>query len=314
MGVARIRMGELIEAHSKERGVRGLAPKTCEQDEYGYKLLRATGREWPDELEPGDAYRGLVGLPHKTEWKPRTRNICIIRAKSTLSWAVKRQHLGTNPWESIDLFEEDDPDRRPLTAEEVEAILAGSDPHWRTIWQTYIETLCRRDELRLRVWGDFDAEAGVLKLPGRRQRKGRRVGTKTGQARECILGPKLLQRLCAVREVADGRDDDPIFPSRMIHLKTADPTQFLSPGTPRQMLLRTCTKLGIDTTGVDIHSLRYTGATFLAELGVELNTIERMLGHGVLGKQHSLALRIYVKRRDNAVKTAVARIDKLLFG
>ncbi len=99
----------------------------------------------------------------------------------------------------------------------------------------------------------------------------------------------------------------------MRHRKTADTTPFLSPGIPRLMLLRACEKVGIEPTGVDIHSLRCTGATLLAELGVGLDTIERMLGHGVIGRQHSLVLRRYVKRRDSAVREATEKLDELLF-
>ncbi len=308
----RMAMERLIEVHSVERRLRGLAPKTREQDKYGYGLLRATGVAWIDELQPDDAYRAIAEFASKC-WKPRTRNICIIQAKTTLSWAVKRHHLESNPWADVDLFEEEECDRRPLTVEEIHDILRASGPRWKLIWQTYISTLCRRDELRLRVWQDFDADAGVIKLPGRKSRNGRRIGTKTKKSRECILGPRLVAALCALRKLESGGSDDPIFPSHCLHLKTADTTPFLSPGIPRLMLVRVCEKLGIDTTGVDLHSLRCTGATLLAELDIGLDVIERMLGHGVLGRQHSLALRKYVKRRDPAVRDATEKLDALLF-
>jgi len=308
----RMGMGELIAAHRDEREQRGLAPKTREQDGYGYRLLRATGAEWIDELEPDDAYRALAQFAPKT-WKPRTRNICIIKAVSTLSWAVKRNRIPTNPWADVDLYEEDEPDRRALSAEEVTQIVDASNPRWRLIFSTYIATLCRRDELRLRVWNDFDAPASALKLPGRKHRGKQRIGTKTKQSRECILGPRLVRKLLALRELDSGELDEPIFPSRMLHLKSVDDGLFLSPSIPRQMLLRVCRKCNIDTTGVDIHSLRCTGATLLADLGVGLDVIERMLGHGLIGRGHSLVLTRYVKRRDPATKAATEKLDELLF-
>ena len=165
--------------------------------------------------------------------------------------------------------------RRPLTREEVTAlrVAAASMPFTYTMLSTFVATGLRNSELRHLQPADIDSRSGLIHV---RHGKG-------DKPRSVQLGDRhlrLLRRYWRVERPAGPW----LFPAqRLIAAGRVDPKRrwadrAVSADTVRQRLHEVTRRAGLGRR-VTPHDLRRTYATWLLEAGVDLRTVQVLLGH-----------------------------------
>jgi site-specific recombinase XerD len=150
-----------------------------------------------------------------------------------------------------------------LSREEVERVIAATtNPKHRTmLLTTYAAGLRLNEVLHLRVT-DIDSARMTIRVE---QGKG-------GKDRYTVLGPRLLDELRRYWKVAHPRTW--LFPSH----ETGQP---MDPSALQRVYQTAKLRARIIKPG-GIHGLRHAFATHLLEAGVDLHTIQRLLGHGYI--------------------------------
>jgi site-specific recombinase XerD len=174
-----------------------------------------------------------------------------------------------------------------LSREEVKALLeAPGSPRNRTLLAILYGCGLRVSEVAQLKVSDIDSARKVLRV---RQGKG-------GKDRQTLLPMKLLELLrCYWR---DQRPTDWLFPA-------TDSTRPISAKTIF-MACRTATQRAGISKPVHPHSLRHAFATHLLEAGVNLRTIQILLGHANLETTAR-----YLHVADIAVRTTASPLDTL---
>jgi integrase/recombinase XerD len=174
-----------------------------------------------------------------------------------------------------------------LSPDEVRRLFAAvTEPRYRLILQTaYAAGLRISEVVRLQV-GDIDARRMVLHIRAAKGRKDRLVP----------LSAVLLALLRTYwRQHRPGRW---LFPGRT-------PAGHLSLGQVQRVCRRAVRAAGI-TKGASMHTLRHSYATHLLEQGVDLATLQRLLGHNQL----TTALR-YTHLRQEHLPRVASPLDTL---
>lgn len=150
-----------------------------------------------------------------------------------------------------------------LSPEEVEQVLAhaGNPKHRAMLLTTYAAGLRLNEVLHLRV-SDIDSGRMTIRVE---QGKG-------GKDRYTVLSRRLLDALRDYWKV--GRPATWLFPSQ----ETGNP---LHPTALQRAYQQAKLRAGIKKPG-GIHGLRHAFATHLLEAGVDIHTIQRLLGHGYI--------------------------------
>ena len=150
-----------------------------------------------------------------------------------------------------------------LSAEEVGRLLSGvrHPTHRAVLMTTYAAGLRVSEVVRLQLT-DLDRERLMIRVDQGKRRKDRYT----------ILSPRLLTEL---DRYAAGRPlTHWLFPAR-------EGDQPMSPSTAQHIFIAAKTRAGIQKPG-GIHLLRHAFATHLLEAGVDLRTIQVLLGHALL--------------------------------
>lgn len=264
-----------------------IAPKTLELRKMGTRAVTLLWRS-PDEVsaqrwEEYRAWRLRSGI------SSRTANLELQQSQMFLDWAVRRSLLDQNrlavvrPCRNVPVHE-----RRALEVEEARRLVAG--PMGR-VWGTFLTTGLRSGELRSRRWRDVSIPGMTIRLSG--------AETKTRHPRPVILGKSVLALLAP-----PGSVDSLVFESPR-------GGEWSASGL-RKALRRCCKSAGIETRGVDVHSLRASFATLLMQVGSDLKTAQVLLGHGA--PSGILLLDRYARPRDGLCREAVAKVEGLVFG
>lgn len=154
----------------------------------------------------------------------------------------------------------------PTTEEVIRILEATASVYYRTLFMTAYAAGLRGDEVcHLRV-EDIDSAAGVLHI---RHTKGRRPRT-------LMLGERLLTALRAYWKAVRPRGSW-VFPSR-VGKREQWPDRPVTRQRASTVFRQVRRAAGIDRP-VTLHCLRHGFATHLLEAGVDLHTIQVLLGH-----------------------------------
>jgi len=193
--------------------------------------------------------------------------------KTMLNWAVRNRLCTENPIGMVEsLPKRKVRNRRALTDEEMESLLAASKPEEALIWRTFLSTAMRRGELASLKWRDVDFENGMINL--------KLENVKTYCSRSVPITQGLLADLLSLK---NGSRSEYVFVN--------------SAGSPwRDNLLlkhlRRCLKrAGISSDGVDLHAFLYTTATHMIRNGADVKTVQDFIGH----KTIRMTLEVYAQ-------------------
>ena len=180
-----------------------------------------------------------------------------------------------------------------LSPEEVARLIdAAATPVHRAILMTLYGTGLRRAEVaRLKV-GDIDTERMVIHVLGGKGRKDRDV----------MLSPKLLQALRQYWRSLKHKPRTWLFPGGRWHNREEQP---MSDKVVYHACAQAARRAGIEKP-VHPHTLRHSFATHLLEAGVDLRTIQLLMGHSDLK-----ATTVYLHLSHRHLQSTASPLDAL---
>lgn len=243
-----------------------------------------------------------LGLPHIREYqvhlfrvrklKPATVTVRLAALRFLFVSVLKRR------WTVSETPYPKRPDTLPivLSQDEVARLIDGAlTPFHRIVLMTLYATGLRRAELtRLKV-ADIDSERMVIHVIGGKGRKDRDV----------MLSPKLLE---ALREYWRSLRHKPrtwLFPGGKWHNHTDRP---ITDKVVWYACEQAAQRASLDKP-VHPHTLRHSFATHLLEAGVDLRTIQLLMGHGDLK-----ATTVYLHLSHRHLQATASPLDALSLG
>ncbi|MBI4064576.1 MAG: tyrosine-type recombinase/integrase [Elusimicrobia bacterium] len=217
--------------------------------------------------------------------KPATVNRELNSIKAMLTKAVAWGYLAKSPAQSVKKFKEPKRQVRYFTKEEIQKLVENAQsPRLAAIVQILAYTGLRRSELVHLTWDDLDFKKKLLVVQAKNGWQ-----PKDYEVRHIPLNDRLLRVL---REVT--RNGSPyIFPN-------------ISGATLIGNLLsrdfrRLAKRCGLKNTS--IHSLRHSFASHLVMQGVNLYTVQKLLGHSSIKTTE-----IYAHLAPNYLSSAVSKL------
>jgi integrase/recombinase XerD len=237
--------------------VRGLAPRTQKAYIDAVAAIARHYRRSPDTLTVAEIEQYLHHLiaDRHLSWSTTNQAVCALRFLFHVT--LKRPDVAMN----IPARRAGGKQPEILARDEVGRILnaARQAVHRTLLMTTYAAGLRVSEVCSLRI-ADIDAARMMIRV----------VSGKGSRDRYTLLSPALLVELRAYWKHARPRGW--LFP------KPSRPDQPLDIDTAQRIYYRSKAAAGIVKQG-GIHSLRHAFATHLLEAGVDLHTIQRLLGH-----------------------------------
>lgn len=197
--------------------------------------------------------------------RARTVNLELEAIKTMLNLAIKWDYLKANPMKLVKPLKVDD--KKPLrflTEDECERFLQATPKHLYPIYFTFLSTGMRKSELEYLRWNDINLKNRLIYI-----RKKPDWLPKTGE-REIPIGDELLKVLKNYKENSnDTSKEDFVF-------------DIIDSGKSHNMLRTELIKIGKLAEIKDltkVHTLRHTFASHLVMAGVDLPTIQKLMGH-----------------------------------
>jgi site-specific recombinase XerD len=248
-------MTELRRRMDEDMTVRGMADRTREAYLWAVAGLATFYRRSPDQISDEEIQAYLLHLIRERKRSWSTCNIVVHGLRFFFHTTLKRDRT------SFSIPSMRQPGKLPalLSRDEVQRLIAhATNQKYRTMMLTaYAAGLRLNEVLRLRV-ADIDSARMAIRVE---QGKG-------GQDRYTILSATLLEALRAYWRT--GRPTPWLFPGRG--------ERPLDPSALQRAYGVAKRRAGLTKPG-GIHALRHAFATHLLEAGVDLHTIQRLLGH-----------------------------------
>lgn len=218
--------------------------------------------------------------------KPLARNSKLSyfnKLRACLNQAIEEGVIPTNPMRGIDGFKPEEGTRMYLTLDEVRK-LAATECEYPQIKAAFLFScltgLRRSDVLRL-TWGDIHKQGDFTRIIFRQK--------KTSGQEYLDISPQAAE-LMGER----GLPDEHVF------------TDIHSPSCTNNTLKLWVARAGINKT-ITFHCARHTFATLMLDIGTDIYTVSKLLGHRDLS-----TTQIYAKVMDKNKQAAVASIPTIL--
>jgi integrase len=189
-------------------------------------------------------------------------------------------YLGSNPVRKVKFFQEINTGFRVLSKEEEKKFLANATPYIQDIALFGLNTGLRIGEIRSLKWESVDLEKNLLTVFAEKTHKIRPVPINS-EARRVLEFWSL------------GRKNEFVFYNH----ETGKPFVDLKAG-----FALACRKAGIE--GVTWHTLRHTFASRLLDRGVDIVTVQQLLGHSTV-----IVTMRYTHTNLDSKKAAVAKLE-----
>jgi integrase/recombinase XerD len=240
---------------------RGFADRTRESYLWAVTGLARFYHRSPDQITDEEIQAYLVHLIRDRQRSWSTCNIVVNGLRFFYHTTLKRDRTTftiPSPRQSGKL-------PVVLSREEVQRLIshATNQRHRTMLMTTYAAGLRLNEILHLQVH-DIDSARMTIRV----------VQGKGGKDRYTLLSARLLEALRAYWKVE--RPVDWLFPAR-----AKGPARPMDPSSLQKAYQTAKRRAGLTKPG-GIHTLRHCFATHLLEAGVDLHTIQRLLGHGHL--------------------------------
>jgi site-specific recombinase XerD len=244
----------------KDMVLRGMSPRTRESYLAAVAALAKHYRRSPDQISEREVQDYLLYLLEERRLAWSSCNIATHGLKFFYHVTLKHSEA------QFSIPHRRAPSRLPqiLSRDEVQRLikLTTHVKHRMLLMTTYAAGLRVSEVVHLKL-GDIDAQRMAIRIE---QGKG-------AKDRDSLLSPRLLAELRAYWRLYRPREW--LFPkSRVAH-------EPMNPTTAQKVFYQAEARAGI-TKRCGIHGLRHAFATHLLESGVDLHTIQRLLGHGHL--------------------------------
>lgn len=266
-----------------EMTLRGMSPRTQESYVGAVMGLAKYYRRAPDQLTIEEVRNYLLHIERDRRLSWNTLNVTVSGLRffyfKTLKWELTRMDIPPRKKAS----------RLPevLSAEEVERLLAAVDnvKHRAALMTAYAAGLRLSEVIHLRV-GDIDSSRMTIRVE---QGKGRKD-------RYTLLSPRLRDELRTYWRQC---------PSRGYLFFGQNPDKPLNPTALQKAYNRAKERAGIGKSG-GFHTLRHCFATHLLEAGVDVRTLQMLLGHG-----HLSTTARYLQIRRDRIQAHARQFDLL---
>jgi len=191
--------------------------------------------------------------------KPATVNRELALLKHMYTMAIKWRKTFSNPVKEVKLFREENTQERILTQEEIRILLEACSDSLRPIVVTAVNSGMRLGEILTLTWGQVDFEQRVITI----------LHSKSGKVRKVPMNETLWETLRAIKKNAA---QDAVF----ISDRTGRPYKINCRGSWDKALK----KAGI--SDCRFHDLRHTFASHLVAAGVDIITVQQLLGHSTI--------------------------------
>lgn len=232
---------------------------------------------------PVEANRTLETLRAAWRWAEDMEKLPPEASDSSMFRGGRRAKIKRFPEKSRDRWLREHETKRLMKAVEGE-----DDPYIRAAVPLLLLTGLRKRELLTARWTDLDLERGEIRL-----RK-----TKTGEPQTRLLPAPAVAIL---RSLPRFEESPFVFPS------PKDPTE------PRDDIKRPWQRIraAAEIEDVTLHDLRRTAGSYMAQSGVPLEAIQKVLGHSHPGVTKVYA-RLSSETERDALKVLSAKLDGLL--
>ncbi len=201
----------------------------------------------PQMIEEYKALRqGLVA--------PATVNKELACLKTMFNKAILWGKVAENPVRSVKLLKEDNRRLRYLDQGEITKLIASCPDHLRPIVTIAVFTGMRKGEILNLTWDAIDLNRGIIYL----------LDTKNGEKREVLMNDIVSQAISTVERTPD------------------NPYVFLSHTDKPYTEVRKSFSTALKMSGIKdfrFHDLRHTYASQLVMMGVDIKTVQELMGH-----------------------------------
>lgn len=217
---------------------------------------------------------------------PASVNRELATLKNMFTMAIKWVYVKTNPVKEVRLLKEPPGRLRYLKPEEAKALLAVCAGHIRPIVVTALNTGMRKGELLKLKWADVDLNNRKITV----------INAKNNESRVIPINKTLYQELFSLSERSTG---DYVFSD-----KNDRPY-----GDVKKSFLTALKSAKIED--FRFHDLRHTFGSYLVMQGVDVKTVQQVMGH----KDIRMTMR-YAHLSPRYVQKAVEKLDNIwtLFG
>jgi len=185
---------------------------------------------------------------------PATVNRELACMKCMFNKAITWGKVEDNPVRKVKLFKENNKRLRFLEKEEISRVLENAAPHLRPILIVALFTGMRKSEILTLEWKNINIEQGVIYL----------LHTKNGERREVLMSDIVKKALIAVPKHPDS-------PYIFCH---HDGKPYMNVRKSFDAVLKKC---GI--IDFKFHDLRHTFASHLVMSGIDIKTVQELMGH-----------------------------------
>jgi excisionase family DNA binding protein len=229
--------------------------KSWRCDFYALKSLLAPyfGGMRLEDISPLEVEKYRTSRLRSVSKSSTNREMALLKVMFNLAidWGL----VSENPLRKVKMFsEKDNLKERVLTEDEEARLLAASAPHLRPIITGLLTTGARRSELMALRWISVDFERGTILL----------TKTKAGRNRVIPINAELHGILTALKA---GSKNEYVFTG-----PEGRPAKSV-----RGAFVSACRRAGLK--GLRLHDLRHTFATRLIRRGVDIITVQSLLGH-----------------------------------
>lgn len=188
------------------------------------------------------------------EVAPATVNRELACLKCMFNKAIAWGKIDSNPVRQVKLFKENNKRLRFLEREEIPKLLDNAAPHLRPILIVALHTGMRKSEILTLQWKNINFEQGIIYL----------LHTKNGERREVLMNDIVKKAITAV----------PKNPNSPYVFCRPDGKPYLNVRKSFDATLKKC-----DIIDFHFHDLRHTFASHLVMSGIDIKTVQELLGH-----------------------------------
>jgi len=217
--------------------------------------------------------------------KAYTVNFEVKALRTIFYFAMRSNYLEANPIKGFKFLKTDDSkQRRFLTESECKRLLDHAEKENYPIFAVFLNTGMRRAELVNLEWSDIDFKNGVIKIQ-----------------RKPFWLPKTGEREIPMNETA--QEILMKLPKRGNFVFADEAGRKLNPDLLRKRLVDTAKKANIENL-TEIHALRHTFASQLISNGVDLPSVQKLMGH-----TNIQTTMIYTHQTTDHLKNAIAKLN-----
>lgn len=204
-----------------------------------------------------------------------TSNKHIYALKRAIKFGVKNRVVISNPLDDIEYLPEVQVKfRRAFTDEEVNILLEEATDTWRTFYLFAVSTGCRQDEIVHIRWSSIDFDNNTIRIEKTpdwkpKTKAGIRTIPMTNNLKKALLkAPRKAEYVFCTRSGTKRANNV------LRHFKAA-----VRRMTPKVYPKWNKDKRDQQEAMLDFHALRYTLCTKLIRLGVNIKTVQAIMGH-----------------------------------